>query len=222
MHFLIRGDDGEEYGPVDLAELRNWVRENRAGLGTMVRVDAPEGTWQPWHHYPDLVALLAEVRAGANPLGGSVLAPVGRRMVALGADLVLICVLLYLICFILYFLCSPEIQALLLSGFSHGYYTPPQLPPGYESIIDLISYGVVTLYMAGFQAAHGRTPGKSILRIRVVDQTGAKPRPGPALLRALVLTFSISLFFFPLLYVFFHPQRRALHDLIAGTYVVEN
>jgi uncharacterized RDD family membrane protein YckC len=40
-------------------------------------------------------------------------------------------------------------------------------------------------------------------------------------LRALVLIFSMSLFFIPFAYAFFNPQRRALHDFIAGTYVVE-
>ena len=59
--FIVRGDDGEEYGPVDLAELREWVRENRAGLGTVVRPDRPDASWQPWQNYPELVALLAAV-----------------------------------------------------------------------------------------------------------------------------------------------------------------
>jgi uncharacterized RDD family membrane protein YckC len=36
--------------------------------------------------------------------------------------------------------------------------------------------------------------------------------------------FMISIYFFygiPLFYTFFNPQRRALHDIVASTYVVE-
>ena len=75
--------------------------------------------------------------------------------------------------------------------------------------------------MPDFIAAHGQTPAKSLLRLRVVDQFGQKPDLLKVLLRAVVLIFSISLFFIPLTYAFFNPQRRALHDFVAGTYVVE-
>src|SRR5271156_5698487 len=90
--FIVRGDDGEEYGPVDLAELREWVRENRAGLGTVVRSDRPDASWQPWQNYPELVALLAEAHAGGPPPvpGTLVVAPLLRRAGAFALDLVLI------------------------------------------------------------------------------------------------------------------------------------
>ena len=59
--FFVRGEDGVEYGPVDLAELREWVAENRAGIGTEVKRDEPGSIWEPWQNFPELVALLAEV-----------------------------------------------------------------------------------------------------------------------------------------------------------------
>jgi uncharacterized RDD family membrane protein YckC len=221
MGFIIQGDDGENYGPVDLKELRNWVRENRAGLGTKVRTEETGSLWQPWQYYPELVALLAESRAGANPVAGSILAPLGRRILAFAADLVLIYFLLCPLFLLIYLLCPPEIRMLLTQSFNGGQYTPPQLPSGYETLFELVIYGVITLYMAGFHAAHGKTPAKAILRLRVVDEKGGKPPFLRSLMRGLVLTFSLCLFFFPLFYVFIHPQRRALHDLVAGTYVVE-
>src|SRR5258708_23712119 len=90
--FMVRGDDGLEYGPVDLDELREWVRENRAGLGTDVRLDETGTSWHPWQSYPELVALLAEARATAPVPGmpGLVIAPMGRRIVAFALDLFLI------------------------------------------------------------------------------------------------------------------------------------
>src|SRR5471030_2478256 len=94
--FLIRGDDGQEYGPVDLEELRDWVRENRAGLGTEVRLDETGAPWHPWQNYPELVALLAEVHVTSPVPGqpGLVIAPMGRRILAFALDLVLIWILI--------------------------------------------------------------------------------------------------------------------------------
>ncbi len=87
-----------------------------------------------------------------------------------------------------------------------------------STLVYNLVYGV---FFAGFVAAHGKTPGKALLRLRVVDQLGKKPDAAKVLLRTVVLLFSIYLFFIPLTYAFFNPQRRALHDFIAGTYVVE-
>src|SRR5271154_1379240 len=90
--FLIRGDDGQEYGPADLTELRDWVHENRVGLGTDVRIDEPGTIWHPWHEFPELVALLAEAQ-GTGPIPGQpgmVIAPIRRRIVAWIVDLMLL------------------------------------------------------------------------------------------------------------------------------------
>src|ERR1035441_8580028 len=93
--FWIRGDDGQEYGPVDLNGLRDWVQENRAGLGTEVRLDEPDAPWHPWQNYPELVALLAEVHVTSPVPGqpGMVIASVGRRVIAFALDLILISIL---------------------------------------------------------------------------------------------------------------------------------
>jgi len=225
--FIIKGDDGEEYGPVALDELRQWVRENRAGLGTLVHADEPEALWQPWQYFPELVALLAEAQAadGVPGFPALVLAPTGRRMAAFALDLVLAYILLFPIVLTTWIAAFPDafiqsqvaIQMLLAYGQQIPY-TPPQLA---EGVLKLIFVCGITFYMAGFHAAHGRTPGKSALRLRVVDQNGQKPTFGKAVLRGLILSFSISLYFLPLAYMFFNPQRRAFHDLVAGTYVVE-
>jgi uncharacterized RDD family membrane protein YckC len=86
---------------------------------------------------------------------------------------------------------------------------------------EIITNACLVLYLTGFHAAHGKTPAKALLRIRVVDQNGQKPGLVKSLLRALMLIFSINLFFLPLTYAFFNPQRRTFHDFVAGTCVVE-
>ena len=53
-------------------------------------------------------------------------------------------------------------------------------------------------------------------------QRAANPSLAKALIRAFVFVISVYFFYgIPLLYAFFHPQRRGLHDLAADTYVVE-
>ena len=221
--FLIRGDDGQEYGPVDLEELRDWVQENRAGLGTEVRLDEPGAPWHPWQTYPELVALLAEVHVTSPVPGqpGLVIAPVGRRILAFALDLVLISILVTPIFITLALVCLPDWFVQYVVATSQPPFSPPDLPQSAKVTASLISDLVLALYFTGFQAAHGKTPAKAILRLRVVDQSGQKPGIIKALLRSLALIFSMSLFFLPLTYAFFNPQRRALHDFIAGTYVVE-
>ena len=108
--FMIRGDDGLEYGPVELDELREWVRENRAGLGTDARLDEPGAPWHPWQNYPELVALLAEAQATSlvPDQSGLAIAPVGRRIAAFALDLLLIVILYMPIVIPVLLICMPD------------------------------------------------------------------------------------------------------------------
>jgi len=224
--FWIRGDDDKEYGPVNLEELREWVRENRAGLGTFVRTDQPDAPWQHWQQYPELVALLAEVQAtGVAPgsLDQSVLviAPLPKRILAFILDLILSYILVLPIVTILLLAYMPDLMVALSVAWKTSPYVTPAISTKDDVILELVYMTVVTLYMAGFHAAHGRTPGKSIMRLRVIDQNGNQPCLRKTLLRALALIFSMNLLFLPVAWAFLNPQRRAFHDFVAGTCVVE-
>jgi len=221
--FFIRGDDGQEYGPVDLDELRDWVRENRAGLGTEVRRDEPNAPWHPWQNYPELVALLAEVHVTSPVPGqpGLVIAHIGKRMLACVMDVILSSILTSPIFYVFLTLNVPDWQDQFTQVLVQPQNPMPQPLYFYVLICNLISGLVLAIYMAGFHACHGRTPGKSILRLRVVDQNGQKPVFVKSIARGLVFAVSVYLYGLPLAYAFFNPQRRALHDFIAGTYVVE-
>jgi uncharacterized RDD family membrane protein YckC len=220
--FLIRGDDGQEYGPVDLRELRGWVLENRAGLGTEVRLDEPGAPWNPWQNYPELVALLAEAQV-TNPASeqpGLAIAPIRRRIIALVADLLLLSILFIPIVNVLAAFMPMDV----ISQAAMNPWALQALPPETLHqllVFQMISNGGLVLYMTGFLAAHGQTPGKALMRLRVVEESGRKPSLLNSFLRSVVLIFSIGLFFLPLVFAFFNPQRRTVHDLIAGTYVVE-
>ena len=70
-------------------------------------------------------------------------------------------------------------------------------------------------------ALYGQTLGKRLMGIQVVDTRGRPPGWKGALLREVLgkflsnLTLSVGY-----LMVLGHPERRALHDLVAGTWVV--
>ena len=228
--FFVRGEDGEEYGPVGLAEMRSWVTENRVGLGTNVRLDAPGELWQPWQYHPELVALLAEART-IGPMSDGLapaIAPLGRRVTAAILDLILCYFATAPLLAVVFFLLPADV---IVQIYSYGWsilqnVTPapvaPAIPLWFSIASNLVWFGLPVLYHAGFTAAHGRTPGKSILRLRVVDAQGGKPVLTKTFLRALVLVASVYIFYgIPLIYALLNPQRRTLHDLVAGTYVVE-
>lgn len=221
--FLIRGDDGEEYGPVDLAELRDWVAENRAGLGTEVKRDEPGARWQPWQNFPELVALLAEVNAtaGAPELVGLALASIWRRVFAFALDLVLSYILVLPIMVVLAFAFLPDWLVHSAVAASHIPYVAPEMSRGAELLIQSTYDLFMVLYFWAYFARHGRTPAQALFRIRVVNEAGAPPSSSQALARAFGIVFSMLFLFLPMFFVFFNPQRRAIHDLIAGTYVIE-
>ncbi len=222
--YWIRGDDGQEYGPAGIDELREWVRENRAGLGTEVRAGGFDAAWQPWQSYPELVALLAEVQGGGTGLGGLAgltLAPYWRRILASVLDFILSSILASPIIYVVMSTYSPNWEEQMVNLLQH-----PQDPVSsdfrfYLTIGNFISYLMLTLYLSGFYAAHGKTPGKSILRIRVVNHAGQKPSFVQSLTRGIAFSFSFYLLGIPFAYAFFNPQRRAFHDFLAGTCVVE-
>lgn len=88
----------------------------------------------------------------------------------------------------------------------------------------LMIFGANLWYVAGGWARTGRTPGKALLRLSVVRAGSPEPGPGIGLQKAFVrfLAYNLSgaLLGIGFLLVLFRKDRRALHDLLAGTRVV--
>src|SRR5208282_1938278 len=76
------------------------------------------------------------------------------------------------------------------------------------------------LYFGYSWAASGRTFGMAVLGIRVVMADGTTIEPRRGVLRALVFPLSFLLFGLGFLGILVQRERRALHDLIAGTAVI--
>jgi uncharacterized RDD family membrane protein YckC len=76
------------------------------------------------------------------------------------------------------------------------------------------------LYYIYFWGARGATPGKSLLGLTIVPESGeARIGYGRALLRLVGYAVSSFLFGIGFLLIAFSPDRRGLHDRIAGTRV---
>jgi len=89
----------------------------------------------------------------------------------------------------------------------------------------LMIFGANLWYVVGGWARTGRTPGKALLRLSVVAVApagGAPPGIGlkRAFLRFLAWNLSSALLGIGFLLVLFRKDRRALHDLLAGTRVI--
>ncbi len=88
----------------------------------------------------------------------------------------------------------------------------------------LMILGANLWYVVGGWARTGRTPGKALLRLSVVPAGSSEPTPGiglqKAFVRFLAYNLSGSLLGLGFLLVLFRKDRRALHDLVAGTRVV--
>jgi uncharacterized RDD family membrane protein YckC len=75
------------------------------------------------------------------------------------------------------------------------------------------------LYSSVLHAAGGQTLGKLVTRVRVVTLDGDLPQGGAAFLRWLAYFLSFATFGLGFVMAGLRSDKRALHDLIAGTRV---
>ena len=95
-------------------------------------------------------------------------------------------------------------------------------------VADVESWGIVALgaivltgYFVYFWGVEGATPGKKLMGLRVTRAgTGQPIGPGRAVLRLVGITAG-NILFVDLIVAFLHRDRRALHDMIAESIVVE-
>ncbi|MBI2215714.1 MAG: RDD family protein [Candidatus Rokubacteria bacterium] len=87
------------------------------------------------------------------------------------------------------------------------------------SLVGAFTFVFVVAYSTVLHAVAGQTIGKLLMRIRVVTVEGDLPGVGQAFLRS--LGYGVSLVTFGLGFVMagLRRDKRALHDLIAGTRV---
>jgi uncharacterized RDD family membrane protein YckC len=87
-------------------------------------------------------------------------------------------------------------------------------------VVAVISGVWVLVYFAYCWATTGKTPGMTLLGIRVVRADGAHAEAWRAVVRTLILPISVALFWLSLPLILVQRAHRAPHDLVAGTAVV--
>ncbi len=101
---------------------------------------------------------------------------------------------------------------LLVSSLAEG-------SPVGEALLPLCAV-LLLLYFFLFHALAGRTPGKRLMGLLVIDVYGDRPGLGRTLLRTGGYLISALLLSLGFLWIGFDREKRALHDWLAGTYVV--
>ena len=84
----------------------------------------------------------------------------------------------------------------------------------------LLSPVVFLAYFIGFASYRGQTPGKTIMRIKIVSMTGENATLSMIVVRTLGYILSGMFFGLGFLMALVTRRRRSLHDLLANTHVV--
>ena len=100
------------------------------------------------------------------------------------------------------------------------------VPDSMRTILLAIGGGLFLAWTVGyfvtFWSTTGQTPGDRLMRIQVRRAAGSGPlSPRRALLRLAFLTLAAVPLLLGFLPILFDDRRRGLHDLLAGTVVVE-
>jgi uncharacterized RDD family membrane protein YckC len=80
--------------------------------------------------------------------------------------------------------------------------------------------GMTGLYQLYFGGMSGQTPGMRLVGIRLISARGGAPGPARGLLRLLALVPSLLPAGLGWLWALFDREHRALHDHLAGSYVI--
>jgi uncharacterized RDD family membrane protein YckC len=212
--YKIIGGDGAEYGPAPLDELKSWIRDGRVAAMTKVwRSDL--SAWSPANRYTELRGDLATLHAAADralPAAGF-----WARLAAFIIDIVVLT-------FIFVAVWTP------LAAKQH--WQMPEMPQTFTDAslqlyrdqiwangVMTVFYAVFVLYDVLLNGRFGATIGKMAIGAKITLVDGSPIGYGRALLRWLAARVS-DLLFFGYFLIVMRRDKRALHDLLAGTKVV--
>jgi uncharacterized RDD family membrane protein YckC len=224
--FTIIGGDGQEYGPASVEQIRAWLASGRANLETRARKTG-ETAWQRLGDFAEF----APPAAGAPPVidaaADTQLGGLGARFCAAFVDgcLMVACQLPSSLAVYRYFTehvdpgSRPNLATVMTTLREATLVAPSPYP--YLAALAILQ-GVLI-------ATRSQSLGKILLGLRIVRAAdGAKPDFFHAfLIRGGVPT---AIGYIPVLNFFFwivdtcfifRPDRRCLHDLMAGTKVVK-
>jgi uncharacterized RDD family membrane protein YckC len=236
--FSIIGGDGKEYGPVSVDQVKRWLAEGRANLDTQVRRVGEE----PWRRLGDCGEITgsvppvldhpAEVNTADLGPASPALASRWTRLGAAFIDELLsyFCALPGMI------MLGPSALALLfrLAMQGQGSLQDSDLErlTGMTGALGVLLLGVLlcAIVQLSMLAVRGQTVGKRLLGIRIVR---AQDDTNPGFVHAVLLRSVVPMlirairifgpgFWLVDVVCIFRADKRCLHDLIAGTKVVQS
>jgi uncharacterized RDD family membrane protein YckC len=215
--YKIIGGDEVEYGPATLEELKSWIRDGRvAGMTKVWRNDTDE--WLPAGNYAELGSELARLHAAA----AATAQPCGF-WARLGAYIIDATIL------------GAIFQLLWMQIGGPQHWTLPMLPKEWtDAAIQQfmqdwqawanhalpIFYPLFFVYDVALNGRFGATVGKMAIGAQIVMWDGSRLGYARAALRWMAARVSDLFFFAGYLLIPLRADKRALHDLLAGTRVI--
>lgn len=223
IHYKIIGSDGREYAAASLDELRAWIEEGRVGAGTWVW-HGEEQRWQPASAWPELKWDLPSAPPVMPPppeAPALVNAEFPIRVAAFLVDLFILAALFSLVT-LPWADTYRELQEAALRESVKAAKDHPDLTVvlRFYAVFFATFLPLRLAYFVGFHGALGATPGKLLFGLRVVRLDGEPLSFARALGRFFAEMVSLSAMGVGYLVASLHPERRALHDLVAGTRVI--
>lgn len=214
LTYLVKGGDGGQYGPASLDDLERWIREGRV-VGTTLVWRSDTETWKPADEYLELgfelTHALKHVESPAEPVEEEVrLVGFFPRFTAFLADYFVLTAVM------------TAVMAVLPSSMELKDTKDPWVIIQQRTfwILLALDLGVRGLFHVMFNAHFGGTPGKILIGAKIVAEDGSPIGYRRAIARYFAGWLSVLSLGAGFLFVAFRPDRRALHDLLAGTRVV--
>lgn len=227
IEYKIIGGDGVEYGPAPLSELKSWIRDGRvAGMTKVWRSDL--SIWSPADRYTELLEELSRLHARVTMAADSLSAPAGfwARLAAYIIDHILLAVIFFAIWTPIaneHHWQMPAPPQVLTDASFRQYveqcvtWMDKTAPLFYPMFLF-----VFLIYEVFLNGRFGATLGKMAIGAKITMVDGAPIGYGRALLRWFAARLCEFLLFFAgdYLFIALRQDKRAAHDLLAGTKVV--
>jgi uncharacterized RDD family membrane protein YckC len=147
-----------------------------------------------------------------SKLNGYQISSVGKRTLAYFIDDMIVSIFLFIIFYDKLVVIYQQVQ-------NSADFTPLMVYLQENTIVFVL---LRIVYQTFFVWQNGMTPGKALVKIKVVEMdSGDRPSFSVALLRASIRIISDSILYIGYIIAFFNPLVQTLHDKLAKTVVVD-
>ncbi|MDP8990319.1 MAG: RDD family protein [Acidobacteriota bacterium] len=203
---------GTQVGPIDETELNRLVTAGTVRADTLVWHDGL-AAWQP-------LGVVRGMAPAAAAVAGRHYAGFWIRLVAKLIDGIILGVAGLILFIPVLLMFGGGVGLLGMRGLGDGALLGPAMV-GALGISRLVWLAVSTFYEVYFLSAHGATPGKMALGLKVIRADGGPLSPMLAVARHFAEWVSAIIFMLGYIMAGFDAEKRALHDRICETRVIQ-